>query len=138
MRASTFIGFLGLIAIVGAAAVSHVARQENRGSAYRVIDGDTLALGGERIRLLRIDAPEMPTSPRHCERVHCPTGDPYAARDALQWAITRGTVQCAGSRRDIYGRRLAECFVTGTNGTTVNVNDYLLSTGLVERYRGRP
>lgn len=126
------------VTVIAIPVLALVARSENHVPAYAVVDGDTLMDStGERIRLLRIDAPEMPG---HCRPGrHCVPGDPYAARDALQWALTRGTVQCAGSQRDFYGRRLAECFVTAPNGTTVNVNDYLLSTGLVERYRsGRP
>lgn len=136
MRPAASVAAIGFTAILGVAAISQVAKLENHRLAYYATDGDTLrASNGERIRLLRIDAPEMPHSIRNCQRVHCPTGDPYASRDALQWALSRGTVQCAGSGHDIYGRRLAECFVTAPNGTTVNVNDWMMASGFAQPYR---
>lgn len=136
MRTSTAIALMGLTTLVGISAISGMAHKVNRASEpYTAIDGDTLRHGSERIRLLYIDAPEMPG---HC-RPHrvCVPGDPYAARRALARAITRGTVQCVGSEIDVYGRRLAECFVTDQHGNTVSINDWLLSNRLVQRYRSR-
>lgn len=50
--------------------------------ALIAIDGDTLRCGAERIRLLGIDAPEMPG---HChERRNCVPGDPIASKNALR------------------------------------------------------
>lgn len=68
------------------------------------IDGDTLRCGKERIRLLGIDAPEMPG---HCRRGRkCVPGDPYASKAALAAVLDgRATIERRG--RDRYGRTLA-------------------------------
>lgn len=68
------------------------------------IDGDTIKCGTERIRLLGIDAPEMPG---HCRRGRvCVEGDPYASKDALA-AMLKGTVRIDRVGYDHYGRTLA-------------------------------
>ncbi len=81
------------------------------GSA-RVVDGDTIEVGGVRIRLFGIDAPELHQS---CRR---PGGERYAcgdfARGVLVSAIADQAVSC--SRRDVdkYGRMVGVC--TGSSG----------------------
>jgi endonuclease YncB( thermonuclease family) len=78
----------------------------------RVVDGDTIEVGGVRIRLFGIDAPELHQS---CRR---PGGERYAcgdfARGALVAAIGGQAVSC--SRRDVdkYGRMVGVC--TGSSG----------------------
>lgn len=78
----------------------------------RVADGDTLRCGGERVRLLGIDAPEMPGSCRPGRR--CVAGDPYAAKDYLI-SITRTSVSCVAEGRDDYDRVLARCQANGAD-----------------------
>lgn len=69
----------------------------------RVIDGDTLVIAHERIRLQNFNAPEMDQ----------PGGQQAKAR--LQ-AITRGkTVHCDGKARDKYARLVARCSVNGVD-----------------------
>ncbi len=69
-----------------------------------VTDGDTLKCGGERIRLLGIDAPELPG---HCrEGRECAPGDPYAASRNLITAI-QGIMSIERVGTDRYGRTLA-------------------------------
>lgn len=71
-----------------------------------ILDGDTLECDGRRIRLARIDAPEMPG---HCrEGRQCTPGDPYAARNRLS-RLTRGAVTCTPIETDVYGRTVARC-----------------------------
>lgn len=126
---------VGLIAIPLLVLASRAPDESGR---WIAVDGDTVAApDGERIRLLRIDAPEMPSSPRNCRRIRCPSGDPHAAKRALQHALDSGSIRCEGDEIDRYGRRLAECFVTAPgNGQTVNIGDWLLARNVVEPYHG--
>ncbi|ATI54489.1 nuclease [Sphingomonas melonis] len=77
----------------------------------RATDGDTIRCGDERIRLLGIDAPELPG---HCRRGRrCTIGDPYRATASLRRAMSgRLTITSVG--HDRYGRTLA--LVRGSNG----------------------
>jgi endonuclease YncB( thermonuclease family) len=69
----------------------------------RAVDGDTLRCGRERVRLVGIDAPEMPG---HCQRNRrCVAGDPFASRRSLaQAAAGRLVIERFGTDR--YGRTL--------------------------------
>lgn len=74
------------------------------------VDGDTLRCGAERIRLLAIDAPELPG---HCRRGRrCVTGDARAATIALA-AASRGPARITRVGYDRYGRTLARVEVAG-------------------------
>ncbi len=74
------------------------------------IDGDTLRCGEETIRLLGIDAPELPG---HCrEGRDCAPGDPFAARTALKIAA-RGEATVERIGKDVYSRTLARVRVNG-------------------------
>jgi endonuclease YncB( thermonuclease family) len=79
--------------------------------AARVVDGDTLEIAGDRIRIFGVDAPE---SGQGCAG---PSGEPYrcgeaAARRMAELTAGRRTV-CAGDRRDRYGRLIALCRAGG-------------------------
>ena len=77
----------------------------------RVIDGDTLRCGSERVRLLGIDAPEMPG---HCQgRRLCEPGDPFASSASLARALD-GRLTIVRVGRDRYGRTLA--LMSGAKG----------------------
>lgn len=74
----------------------------------RIVDGDTLAIHGQAIRLYGIDAPELA---QHCGDPLWPCG--RAARDRLA-ALTAGQpVTCQPRDRDRYGRVVALCRVAG-------------------------
>lgn len=75
--------------------------------AYRVVDGDTLEIGVERIRLFGIDAPERTARPetRTCG---------VAARRALISLITIPPV-CTGLTVDHFGRTVAICTSAGVD-----------------------
>ncbi|WP_321163093.1 thermonuclease family protein [Sphingomonas sp. Leaf25] len=80
--------------------------------ALMAVDGDTLRCGEERIRLLGIDAPEMPG---HCrEGRECAPGDPIAAKAALEKAV-QGSATIERIGQDLYARTLARVRVNGVD-----------------------
>lgn len=74
------------------------------------VDGDTLAVGNDRLRLNGIDAPEMG---QVCER----GGQGYdcgeAARAAMSRILGEGAVACEAIGTDRYGRRVVRCLAAG-------------------------
>lgn len=78
----------------------------------RVVDGDTIRVGGERIRLRGIDTPEM-------SELQGP-----AAKQRLTELLRSGSIRIEPHGRDVYNRLLADVFVNGQN-----VADTLLAEG---------
>lgn len=74
-------------------------------------DGDTLRCSEERIRLVGINAPEMPG---HCrEGRDCAPGDPLASRASLA-TLARAAAEIERDGQDRYGRTLARLRVNET------------------------
>ena len=69
----------------------------------RAIDGDTIRVGGERIRLRGIDTPEMSE----------PAGP--AAKQRLEELLRNGPIRIEPHGRDVYHRLIADVFVNGQN-----------------------
>ena len=70
-------------------------------SAY-VVDGDTLRCGQIRLRLLGIDAPELPG---HCARYReCAPGDGSSSKRSLIDALRNGRVSYSIVTTDRFGR----------------------------------
>lgn len=93
----------------------------------QVIDGDTLDVDGERVRLEGVDAPEMAQT---CTR---DGGTRWAcgreAQDALE-RMTRGqVVVCDRTGQDKYRRTLALCYVAGES-----LNAELIKAGLARAF----
>lgn len=75
--------------------------------APRAVDGDTIACANlpARVRLLGIDAPELPG---HCRPGRqCTPGDGAASGRVLAALLARGAVWVTGEGHDRYGRILA-------------------------------
>lgn len=79
------------------------------------VDGDTIRCRSERIRLLGIDAPELPG---HCRRGRlCAPGDPLAAKRDLSAFLRGGPVSMEPVTRDRYGRTVGIVRVRGVNAS---------------------
>ena len=133
---------LPLLAIPLGFAVGHVAFQLANHSATwtldtsnaRAIDGDTLRTGNTRLRLLNIDAPELPG---HCRPGrHCAPGNPWESMAALQRLLsTPDGLTCWSHRLDVYQRPLVRCRVNAFAGTESDVSTILLRDGYAQEYR---
>lgn len=97
-----------------------------------VIDGDTLRCGTTRVRLVGIDAPEMPGHCRMSRR--CVEGDPFASKAKLEQLIAANDVQCVQTDMDRYGRVVASCTSGGENLSCALVRANMA----VIRYGGYP
>ncbi len=72
-----------------------------------VVDGDTLVIDGEKLRLSGIDAPELDQT---CfDRSGTVFACGKVARDRLERMIGGQALRCASEGRDRYGRVLARC-----------------------------
>jgi endonuclease YncB( thermonuclease family) len=100
-------GLIALIVVALVIAAAYQARERDRLVFERVdiaVDGDTLALAGERLRLEGVDAPELDQTCGAAGQIPCGR----QARAALARLIAPG-VRCAASRRDRYDRPLVRC-----------------------------
>ena len=71
------------------------------------IDGDTLRMGSERIRLRGIDTPEL----------NEPGGQ--AARQRLEQLLKEGPIRIVPHGQDVYGRTVADVFAGERNVASV-------------------
>ena len=85
-----------------------------------VTDGDTLRCGRERVRLIGIDAPELPG---HCRQGrHCAPGDPWESKAALTRIVRGKPVRLERHGTDRYGRTLAFAWVGKVNLSCAQLN----------------
>jgi endonuclease YncB( thermonuclease family) len=99
---------LGLLLLL-AARLDRIATRHTQGAAY-VIDGDTLAVGAQRIRMRGIDAPET-SQLCHKDGADYPCGS--LSRQSLIGLIVGNPASCTGWQRDRYGRLLGDCTAGG-------------------------
>ena len=111
-RASLTVGalFLGLSSWYGNANGASVPVTTLAGPAA-IVDGDTIDIGGHRLRLEGIDAPETAQS---CGDGHGSTwACGRAASRALTALVANADVACDSRGNDKYGRMLAVCYSEG-------------------------
>lgn len=93
----------------------------------QVIDGDTLDIAGERVRLEGVDAPEMAQA---CQRAN---GSQWSCGQEAQKALERMThdqvVMCDRTGQDKYRRTLAHCYANGES-----LNAALIKAGLARAF----
>ena len=79
----------------------------------RAIDGDTIKCGTKRVRLLGIDAPELPGD---CRRGRvCVDGDPFVSKNSLARRLLAGPGLVRPVTTDRYGRTVAMVLVAGSS-----------------------
>ncbi len=134
-------GWLGGVRVPSLAATAAVASTPGQGAIRAsfglchsgggtncVVDGDTIWLGGEKIRVADIDAPEThdPRCPAEQE-----LGDRATRR--LQQLLNQSAVSLRPIDRDedVYGRKLRIVLVDGAS-----VGERLVDEGLARRYAG--
>ena len=93
----------------------------------RASDGDTLRLGGDRIRLIGLDAPELDQTCIDASGTTWSCGRESSQR--LHELIGNGTVSCATEGRDKYGRYLGRCTVDGKDlGATLVAEGFAVAS----------
>lgn len=104
----------------------HTAWADISGPA-RVIDGDSLVVAGERIRLFGIDAPERR---QLCWRDGLEWNCGKEAAAALLEKVGNRELDCRERSRDRYGRVVAVCFLDGED-----INRWMVREGWALAYR---
>ena len=102
---------------------------EIRDPAPRVVDGDTLDMAGQRVRLQGVDAPEAAQACRQASGHRYRCGD--RATEALRARIGTGPVLCTIESRDRYNRAVSTCYTA--DGTDLNA--WLVRQGYALAYR---
>ena len=89
-----------------------------------MVDGDTLVIGTERIRIYGIDAPES--------NQDCGDGWPCGreATRAMEDLTEGKSIRCEGDTRGVYGRLIAVCYAG-----SVDIGGDLVRRGLALAYR---
>jgi endonuclease YncB( thermonuclease family) len=96
--------------------------------AARPIDGDSLYVGRDEVRMKGIDAPEGRQS---CTREGQAWDCGNAARDELRRLIGQDMVQCTVIERDKHSRLLASCSAGGRD-----LNAGMVASGMAVAYGG--
>ena len=107
--------------------VPSVAVADVTGPAY-VIDGDTIMIAGERIRLHGIDAPEIKQTCKTRKGKELLCGQ--FAKQALEQLVRGQDVTCKGDTRDRYKRLIAVCYVG-----SFDINEQMVADGWAMAYR---
>ena len=94
----------------------------------QVVDGDTIRVSGQVIRLFGVDAPEAKQTCETSEGLHWSCG--AWVSDVLRNAFDGQEARCVVVEQDRYGRSVARCEVAG-----VDLGRWLVQRGLAFAYR---
>jgi endonuclease YncB( thermonuclease family) len=117
-----------LLVLMGLSGLSPALAETFDGRRAVIIDGDTFALGSERVRILNIDAPE--TRGSGCDREFV-LG--LRAKERLAGLLRTRSVAIARDGEDRYHRTLARVSVGG-----LDVGSILLGEGLALPWQDGP
>jgi endonuclease YncB( thermonuclease family) len=92
----------------------------------RAVDGDTLIMDEQRIRLKSIDAPEIKQT---CQIAKKSWKCGEAAKQKLESLIQNQELTCYNKGKDKYGRTLAICFIGN-----LDINAEMIKTGYAIAY----
>jgi endonuclease YncB( thermonuclease family) len=116
--------FLGVLVILLMSATAHAGDIKG---IPRVVDGDTLVISKERIRLHGIDSPETRQTCTKEGKVWSCGRDATAA---LATRIGAQSVTCKGDKRDRYKRLIGVCYLEGKD-----LNAWMVRQGWALAYR---
>lgn len=118
------VAIFAMLFVVGAR-IEYMNQMELWGVA-KIVDGDTIELKNERIRLKGIDAPEYNQSCKiGGQEVPCGR----QSRLYLERIIANRTITCTGWERDKYGRLLVNC-----RAGTTDINSAMVEAGWAVAY----
>ena len=93
----------------------------------KVIDGDTIKIGNEKIRFGGIDAPELKQICfKNEEKISCG----ILVKNVLKKKIGKEIPKCISEGKDIYKRTIAECYINGES-----LSKFLVANGYAFAYR---
>ena len=110
------IGVLGGIALVVAIVILNKGTNDtpetlpDTGQEVEVIDGDTIEVNSEKIRLYGIDAPE---NGQPCKRNNSSYDCGAASKEHLEFILAGTKVQCTRQGKDKWGRFIGKCTADG-------------------------
>ncbi len=126
---SIFLRSVFLFSLIVGALISSVAasKPDLITGEPRVIDGDTIEVSGQKIRLHGIDAPE---SRQTCQKGGVEWLCGQEASNAMRAIVGRSNVACEATDIDRYGRVVGRCVAEG-----YDIGKALVSQGLALAYR---
>lgn len=106
---------------------SHLQFNKNFSGKTSVIDGDSIKVGRNEVRLFGLDAPEYNQTCFDEKNKEYACGQ--VSRDFLIELAQKRNVQCIYAERDKYDRFLSKCFVDG-----ISINEELVKNGMAVIY----
>lgn len=120
MRAAR--GLLLVVALFASARMAASSPGQVYEGTAQVVDGDTIIIDRQRLRLEGLDAPEKDQTCHKRDGRAWPCGD--SSREALAERVRGARVRCVESSRDVYRRPLVHCLVAGQD-----LGSWLVSSG---------